>query len=575
MANFTKKPIMSLAKNKLKSSITELEQLLSDAGAGELANQAGQKLRSIREQLDKQQLKAVLVIYSDNTYDPNSIMQNWLPMATLKGEEWVLETADCSILIQIRDWRDPYLADEGIPFSIGIAAMLPGSSAILDVYQHVVSTMLAVPHLVVIAAPEDKSGIENGITNLIHQTIDYTFVPLDSQRPQLLQDVLQKKTADERVDWLEGYTGIVCLEDLRQTLLLMLDQEEKNIKAKRQVNQQQLTRLKISTNNTAIDWLSQLKSSLQNQFNLFEKGVNNRLDQAFRGQSASYLQMIEASIQQLDTLEEEELAKTTIIKIPPKFENQFLTELNNYLLNFGIEDLRTLKDTLELTGRELESFFNARNIPYHPPTIRYATTERLEEVIKQLLALERPFKGEKPRKGMYEYFMAVRKYQMILMMLFSTFGLSFVQRIRTFMIPVTVLLIGYGIFNVVKTVQRERVEEKDKQLDRSKDSLRQEAKRIASEFARSWSRFMAEFLKDQNDTLLAQLEFQVKSIQQKGQQEDEELRNKLQRIQMGLESQERRMENFRRNLSNWERNLNRTLSELKAGYLQVARKDKS
>ena len=143
------------------------------------------------------------------------------------------------------------------------------------------------------------------------------------------------------------------------------------------------------------------------------------------------------------------------------------------------------------------------------------------------------------------------------------------------MVPTTILIIGYGLFSVIKAVQRERLEDKDRQLDRSKESLRQEGKRIASEFGRGWSRFLADFLKDQNESLLTQLELQTKAVQQKGQQEEEEQRNKFQRIQMGLESQERRIETFRRSLTTWERNLNRTLADMKSGYLQATRKDRT
>ena len=565
---------MSIAKIKLKTAIGELEQFLKDLGQEEFTNQAGQHLRQINEESEIGQIKALLVFYSPTPSDIDELIKILIPEAFREENIWKLKIDSITICINAVHWSNAHPSIDSLPYVLGIAVMLPQYTQIPDIYQHLESIMQSYPYLIVASPPQDKSNIESGITSLITSAIDYTHLNIEENQEIFLPIQLQKKLISDRIDWLKGYIGILSLEDLRQTLLLLTAQEEKTIKGKRQINQQQLYHLKsINNSNSAIsEFLVILKGNLQNQFNLFEKGINSKVDQILKSHAGPFMQMVENNLQNLDELAEEERAKTTLVKIPSAFEAEFLTNLSNYLSKLGMEDLRAIKDTLDLISREIELFFKDKNMNYHEVSVRYATTERLDEIIRQILFIEKQFQAEKPKKGMYEFFMAIRKYQMLFMMLFSTFGLSFLKNMRAFMVPSTILLVGYGLFSVIKSVKKERLEDNERQLDRSKDTLRQESKRIASEFGRSWTRFISDFLKEQNENIAKQLEYQSKTLYQKSQSEEEEQRNKLQRIQTRLEMQERRIDNFRRNLSTWDRNLQKTLSDIKSGYIQASRK---
>jgi hypothetical protein len=162
-------------------------------------------------------------------------------------------------------------------------------------------------------------------------------------------------------------------------------------------------------------------------------------------------------------------------------------------------------------------------------------------MLQASLGLQRNYQGELVRQGFFEYAMMARRYLMILFMFISAFGLSFLRGYREFMIPVSVLLLSIGSIVVIRSVQRERSETMEKEINKAKESLRAETKRMCSDVQRAWGAMISQHLSDQSQAILGQIEFAIRTHQTQRANESVEEKQRLQRQLQGLENSERKL----------------------------------
>jgi len=204
------------------------------------------------------------------------------------------------------------------------------------------------------------------------------------------------------------------------------------------------------------------------------------------------------------------------------------------------------------------------------PSLNFASLSDAElvSILDSVVYIDKPFSAEMPKKGAYEYFMAVRKYQMLFFMMASAFGLSFVRNVMMFTIPATLVLLGFGIYSVMITVEKERKEKTEKELKKAQESLFGEAKRIATEISRQWGRQFSEHLRNQGILITEETENYIKVFYTKRKTGLDEEKKNLQRMLQGIDQSERTLELVKRNAASWQRTLARNRNEIKTSFLK-------
>ncbi|WP_313157712.1 hypothetical protein [Sphingobacterium multivorum] len=147
----------------------------------------------------------------------------------------------------------------------------------------------------------------------------------------------------------------------------------------------------------------------------------------------------------------------------------------------------------------------------------------IENTISANNYFQRNYTGEVTKKGVMEYFVALRDYTGIIMVVVGLFApltmlssvptdekegiwafLSaaslYLKQAKTFIQVFTIItiffMIIYGIFDLRKRIPRKRQEEKDREVKKARENLMQEGKRIYSDTSRDWIAALANYIRE-------------------------------------------------------------------------------
>jgi hypothetical protein len=545
---------------------------MNESGLEKITAEGSRHIQTISKSWRNDIYKVPVSVYGQEDADISTLMDGLFPSISQINGEYFFSAESASLQFVPEHWMSAYPASPENLQLMAILVIMPDVSDFQEMLQHMEHVFQYTPFLLISLPKNAREKIgSGGFRSVTGNSLNYVMHEWKGDFPESIENIVIANASPEHLDWYTDHHAIISIEDAKSTILQLLEKEFSNLRAKRQLNQQQLTRLKMDDNRSINELSSLTKGNLQNIFGTFEKGFNDRFERAFKGSESRFKKLLSDLLKKENILAEDHLSKSTITRFSNDYEEYFWNSVREYLSSHGLEDLKSLKDMNELCAADVEKMFIEKGMDSFSLKINYATPDRLGDIIKQAAIPDKQFSVERPRKGGYEYFMAARKYQMLVMILFSSLGLSFVRNIRLYMIPLTVFLIGYGFINVRRTVLKEREEEEVKMHEKAKDYLNQEVKRAVNDFGRSWSKYISDFLKQQQDTILQQIELSLRQHQKSVTLKEEELRNKFQRIHAGMETQDRMIENLKRRIAGWERTAGRTQSELRNSFTQFIR----
>ena len=370
------------------------------------------------------------------------------------------------------------------------------------------------------------------------ETYDISTPPGDS-----LREKLNSPPWDAVLDVLRAYSISGSSESLATVLGLGIEQEIRGLKAKRSVAQQRIAKLQQKSGQlTAGEMTSDLRSRIQRQFADFERGAGDRFQALIAPQVGTLTQELDQRLNNLSDLESENRAKTTSYRIPGDFEKTYTSYLREGLTRQVQSDLVAMQDLFRILQVDIEKQITAGGGPPVTLNFRLIDEDRVARMLQSSIVFQRSYQSDLTRQGFFEYAMMARRYLMILFMFISAFGLSFLRGYREFMIPTSVLLLSIGGMMVVRSVKRERIEVMEKELEKARESLRAETKRIFSEVQRAWSAMISQHLSDQNQAAISQMEASIRSAQTQRANDSTEEKLRVQRQLQMLENSERKLQ---------------------------------
>lgn len=370
-----------------------------------------------------------------------------------------------------------------------------------------------------------------------------------------------------------NYQLISGIEGLNKIVDLMVENEERSYKAKKALGQQQAIKIQSKSGPVISDVGTYIKTSITNQFSQLEKAISDSFEAFSRPQTGEYSKLTDTLADHLESLTETAKSKKKVLSIPKDFTTHFLVEIRKAILNQGHQHLIFMRDSIRETENEINSYCEKNGLPHVSLNMKYLTDTNLVELLESAIRIEKDYEGKMPQKGFYEYFMAMRKYQMIVLMIISTFGLGSIRKsLSLYMIPVSILLMGWGGYNVYKTVNQEAEELEETELTNAREILKNEAKRIVSEVSRTWVRTISDHLRNQSNSTLTGIENTMKDYFVKKTMEDEEEKKKVQRQIQGVDNSERKLSNLIRAKEVHLRNMSKTKSEFRQAISLTSKK---
>lgn len=379
---------------------------------------------------------------------------------------------------------------------------------------------------------------------------------------------------DGVLDVLRAYSISSSSESLATVLGLGIEQEIRGLKAKRSVAQQKIAKLQQKPSQlSAGEMTSDLRLRLQRQFADFERGASDRFYELIAPQVGTLTQELDQQLAHLSNLESQNRAKSTSYRIPDDFEIAYTSSLREGLTKQVQSDLVAMQDLFRILQADIEKQVGASGGPPVNLNFRLIDEDRVARMLQSSIALQRNYQAELTRHGFFEYAMMARRYLMILFMFISAFGLSFLRGYREFMIPASILLLSIGGMMVFRSVKRERTEIMSKELEKARESLRAETKRIFSEVQRAWSALITQHFSDQTQAAVSQIETSVRSAQTQRTNDSTEEKLRIQRQLQTLENAERKLQTASRNREVIVNAISQVKGELRQLVIAVARQN--
>lgn len=300
-----------------------------------------------------------------------------------------------------------------------------------------------------------------------------------------------------------------ALGSLYEAFVVALEKEERASRAKKAAVEQRSQQLQGAPMPTEL--LGEARGLIQKQFDRFQKDVSRRLKDLVAPQDGSLWREIDAAVETLDRFDSVKKPKVDAVTIPDDFQQPLIGRIKEVLGEACRSSLVELHDFLRDIKEKLERTLEERGGPPVVLHFQHLPAERVDTVLQRSVTVQRPYKGEITRKGLMDFFMAARRYQMLFFMVFSAFGLSFIRSFTAFTIPAGMVLMAYGMLNVVNGARKQRAEAEAKELDKARDMLRSELSRAMSDVQKTWDQTVSTFMTDQQNSALELIESSVRT----------------------------------------------------------------
>lgn len=430
----------------------------------------------------------------------------------------------------VRLWIRPRGAAQGWPVGRPVPPVLVVEN--LDEYEGVLGDR---PVLVVVGGNGSPGpGLDTG-----------AWLVESLQRPgeETLLERLSRPPWDGAADVLRACSAAGALDALTAAFSLLLEQEDRGIKVKRALAQQRAGKIQQRGGTaTGSDLVADVRSRVQRQFSEFERGLNERATGVFTPGSGALWRAAEERIAALAELERTPLTKVDRLRVPAPFREDLVAFLRERIATHAQQDLQQMAEMYRVVAKDVERSLQAAGAPPLDLTFDAMRDGALARLLDNALAFQKEYAGELPRSGFYEYAMAARRYQMMFFLLFSSFGLSFLRNLREFMIPFSIVLLSFGAYRIAVNVSKERVESTARELEKARESLRSDVRRILTDAQRAWTGAVGQHLQVQIPLALANVESVLREHASRRAAEGAEEKQRVQRQLQGIENVERKLQ---------------------------------
>jgi hypothetical protein len=361
-------------------------------------------------------------------------------------------------------------------------------------------------------------------------------------------------------------------KDFAEAAEEIIQRERSTNSAKKLFVAQSLTGQKKQESGTNFnDIASQAKALVMKAFMEYERGFKAKYDKSNKPNVGRYTMQVAADVVQLKGLETFYLAEKSE-KLGAKISDEFLTQnISKYaqMVTTDFEADRTdVNALLSSTTKEVNALLEKNNLaPLH-----YTDLPRFpshEKSVTPYMTMNKVYLGELIKKGVAEYFIALRDYTGLMMVVVGIVAplnmiaaisenpilkkMSIAIRIGTGLL--TLAMAVYGFFDLRKRIPMRRVEDHERELTKAKEFFNNEGKKMFTDSTRDWTTNLSTYIKDVNLLINSQLDIHVKQTAQKSiaQLNDDKLQ--ATKKQQGSDNNLRALDTASRSLDNLKRSL--------------------
>jgi hypothetical protein len=353
------------------------------------------------------------------------------------------------------------------------------------------------------------------------------------------------------------------------------------------------------------DTINTVKSQLQNWNFDLEKEMKNKYEELNKPITGRYSQKTTNWSESLVDLEHIEVAEKTerlVTEINPSFLINFENQIKNEITSDFTNDYTYILDQANSTINKINLVLDKKiNLSKNQKilTIDYSRFPNSEKSLKSYIGFNRSYSGEVSKKGVSEYFVALREHIGTIMvvvgllapinMISSAAGTEagtepenkesmmmqlseIMKEVRAYIqfgtAGIIIVMIIWGYFDLRKRIPRKRKEEFERELKKAKENLQSEGKRMFNESSKDWQYNMSQWVRETYTSLQSQLDKIGKehNTLQLQKSNDEKLR--IQRLNQGLDNNNKQIGNSIRTMEGLNRNYKDAITDIEKDFRQ-------
>ena len=326
-----------------------------------------------------------------------------------------------------------------------------------------------------------------------------------------------------------------CAEAASQSL--------RGARVRRAVIQQRVAGLSARTTASSVELGADLRARLGALVTGYEARLHERLDALTATSGDSFVTQIDALASSVKELRQQHQVQTTVLTVDEPTSAGLRDTVERHIRPHLRKDIEAAQALL-VAGRDvLTSALEQAGAPPFVPQFQHLGEDAVRRVVEPLTTASIPYRGEVHRRGPFEMFMLARRYQMVFYLLLTIFGagISRGQDHRGAWIALSAVLLAIGLVIMTRTVRRERAYALERELERARDAIKLEGRRLAGELQRAWVPFLARYVRDEMQSMHAQGEAPLRQLQAARATEAADEKQRIQRQIQALETSERRL----------------------------------
>lgn len=358
----------------------------------------------------------------------------------------------------------------------------------------------------------------------------------------------------EELSALENVGLVNQIKPVIQVLNQTIVSEHKLLRTRKILGgQQQIITRKDEQGMNTMELQGMLRNILGKSSTDLEKSLRTKYDELNKpatGEHAKFLHKMSGKLTDFVRIKIAEKDEREEIRLPQDYEKSFLQDVRGSLQ----KEMQADKEQLETISRELVVEVNhlLRNKGISAiDAIAFPSLPEPDKSLNSYCLWGRTFKSELIKKGIMEYFVALRDYTGVIMVATGLLGpftiiasisdnsvLKAMSNVVKFsMAAIALFLIVYGIHDLRSRIPKKRKEEFDKELEKAREFVINEGKKMFTETSRDWTSVSITWLKEFCALVTGAYEKKLKEEQAKKVDQITQDKTQQQKRQMNLEMQ--------------------------------------
>ena len=288
------------------------------------------------------------------------------------------------------------------------------------------------------------------------------------------------------------------------------------------------------------EMVSNLRQLIQKSASELEKNYKLKYDDLNKPNTGKFSILSTERCSLLVDFERKELAEKSEkyeTSIAKDFIDDFLKSISSAIITELGKDEAFIKSSFEELLSQINIQLKNKGIQPIKAENIYPPFPEKERTVQSFCYINRTYSGEIIKKGAMEYFVALRDYTGLIMVVGGLLApLSIVASasdsgvfkyiatwVKASTAGISLMMIIYGIYDLRKRIPKKRVEEFERELNKARDTLQQESKRMFNDSSRDWTSNISNWIRDATQNINMQIERNIKDLQmQKSSQMNQE-----------------------------------------------------